>query len=233
MIGWSWVLVTDTWLLNAGTLGTLIAFAFGGLAIALIGLTYSELASAMPRAGGEHIYTLRALGPRWSFVCTWALLFAYVNVCLFEAVALPTAVSYLLPEIRMQTLWQFMGADVHLGFVLIGAAGAITMTWLNFIGIRTAAIAQTMVTLLIFACGALLVTGKAKPTAAEISTYHNTAQTTDRTSRRPIRCGGRSISSADCGITSKPTNIAGTIITTAKMPVAGLAIHGSALAADP
>ena len=93
MIGWSWVLMTGVWLTNAGTLGTLIAFAVGGFAVALIGLTYSELASAMPKAGGEHVYTLRALGHRWSFACTWALLFAYVNVCLFEAVALPSAIE--------------------------------------------------------------------------------------------------------------------------------------------
>ena len=57
MIGWSWVLVTNYWLLSAGTLGTIIAFSIGGLAVALIGLTYGELASAMPKAGGEHIYT--------------------------------------------------------------------------------------------------------------------------------------------------------------------------------
>ena len=89
MIGWSWVLMTGFWVQTAGSLGTLIAFTVGGLAIAMIGLTYSELASAMPKAGGEHVYTHRALGARWSFVCTWALLFAYLAVCLFEAVALP------------------------------------------------------------------------------------------------------------------------------------------------
>ena len=90
MIGWSWVLMTGLWVEEAGSLGTLIAFAVAGLAIALIGLTYSELVSAMPQAGGEHVYTHRGLGPGWSFFCTWALLLAYVNVCLFEAVALPT-----------------------------------------------------------------------------------------------------------------------------------------------
>ena len=105
MIGWSWVLMTGVWLSSAGTTGTLIAFTLGGLAICLIGLTYSELASAMPRAGGEHVYTHRALGPNFSFLCTWALLFSYINVCLFEAVALPAAVEYLFPEIRVGTLW--------------------------------------------------------------------------------------------------------------------------------
>ena len=161
MIGWSWVLMTGVWLTNAGTLGTLIAFAVGGFAVALIGLTYSELASAMPKAGGEHVYTLRALGHRWSFACTWALLFAYVNVCLFEAVALPSAIEYLLPDIRMGTLWTFVGSDVDLGFVLIGSGAAVLVTWVNILGIRTAAILQSIVTVLIVISGVLLISGAA------------------------------------------------------------------------
>ena len=161
MIGWSWVLMTGVWLTNAGTLGTLIAFALGGFAVALIGLTYSELASAMPKAGGEHVYTLRALGHRWSFACTWALLFAYVNVCLFEAVALPSAIEYLLPDIRMGTLWTFVGSDVDLGFVLIGSGAAVLVTWVNILGIRTAAILQSIVTVLIVISGVLLISGAA------------------------------------------------------------------------
>ncbi|MEM7076984.1 MAG: amino acid permease [Pseudomonadota bacterium] len=159
MIGWSWVLLTGDWLRDAGTVGTLIAFGAGGFAIALIGLTYSELAAAMPKAGGEHVYTHRAMGPVWSFVCTWALLFSYLNVCLFESVALPTAVEYLFPAIKVGTLWTVLGSDVDIGFVLVGAAGAIGVCYANYRGIRTAARFQTFVTALIIGSGILLVTG--------------------------------------------------------------------------
>ena len=74
MIGWSWVLLTGDWLQTAGTLGTVLAFVVGGTVMVFIGLTYAELAAAMPQAGGEHVYTMRALGRGYSFVCTWALL---------------------------------------------------------------------------------------------------------------------------------------------------------------
>lgn len=161
MIGWSWVLLTGFWLTEAGTLGTLIAFSIGGLAITLIGLTYSELASAMPKAGGEHVYTHRALGPSLSFVCTWALLFAYINVCLFESVALPTAVEYLFPGIRMGVLWNVLGADVDIGFVIVGALGTLVVTWANYVGIKTAAMVQSIVTGVIILAGILLITGAA------------------------------------------------------------------------
>jgi APA family basic amino acid/polyamine antiporter len=159
MIGWSWVLMTGFWIEQAGSLGTLIAFAGGGLAISLIGLTYSELVSAMPRAGGEHVYTHRALGAGWSFVCTWALLLAYVNVCLFEAVALPTAVEYLAPDIRIGTLWTMFGAEVDAGFVLIGAGSALLITVINVLGIKPAAWFQTVAFSMILVAGVMLLTG--------------------------------------------------------------------------
>jgi len=159
MVGWSWVLVTGLWVTTAGSMGTVIAFVIGGVAISLVGLTYSELASAMPKAGGEHIYTHRALGPSWSFACTWPLLFSYVNASMFESVALPTAVEYLLPDIRLGKLWNVLGADVDLGFVLIGAGGALAVTVINVLGIRFAAIAQVIVTCVIIVSGIGLIIG--------------------------------------------------------------------------
>ena len=93
MIGWSWVALSGYWVHTAGSIGVVFAFAIGGLAIAVIGLTYSELVGALPRAGGEHVYTHRGLGARWSFFCTWALLGAYLFICLFESAALPTAIE--------------------------------------------------------------------------------------------------------------------------------------------
>ncbi|MCY3640040.1 MAG: APC family permease, partial [Gammaproteobacteria bacterium] len=178
MIGWSWVLISGYWIESAGSLGTFIAFAAGGLAIILIGLTYGELASAMPKAGGEHVYTHRALGPNWSFVCTWALLFAYIAVCLFEAVALPTAIEYLAPGIRIGTLWRVLDADVDLGFALIGAGSAIVITVVNVLGIKAAARLQNLIALMIFLSGMLLFTGalsfgeldRARPFIAEPAT---------------------------------------------------------------
>ncbi|MEZ5596086.1 MAG: APC family permease [Pseudomonadales bacterium] len=159
MIGWSWVLMTSHWIQNAGSVGTLIAFVAGGVAITLVGLTYSELAAAMPQAGGEHVYSERALGRNWSFVCTWAILFAYVNVCLFEAVALPTAIEYLLPVIRLGTLWTVLDAPVDAGFVIVGVFFSLVVTGVNYVGIRAAAIFQTVATLLIVVAGLLLITG--------------------------------------------------------------------------
>ncbi len=159
MIGWSWVLLTGDWLQTAGTLGTVLAFLVGGTVMVFIGLTYAELAAAMPEAGGEHIYTMRALGRGYSFVCTWALLMGYMTVPVFESVALPTAVEYLFPDLKLGYLWSLQDSDVYLSFVGVGIAGALLMTVINVIGIKTAAFVQTLITLMFFLIGMAFLFG--------------------------------------------------------------------------
>ena len=70
MVGWSWVALTGNWIDDAGSIGAILAFLFGGIVVVLVGFTYAELASAMPQAGGEHVYSHRALGATASFICT-------------------------------------------------------------------------------------------------------------------------------------------------------------------
>jgi len=159
MIGWSWVALSGGWISEAGSVGAMLAIAGGGIAVMLVGLTYAELASAMPLAGGEHVYSRRALGRNASFVCTWAILLAYVSVVTFEAVALPTVVEYLLPGYSRGYLWTVAGWDVELTWVLVGIAASVLMTWINIIGIKVAARLQMLVTSLILLAGLVILFG--------------------------------------------------------------------------
>lgn len=52
MIGWGWVISSGQWIDTGGAVGTGIAFVIGGLMIYLVGLTYAELTTAMPKSGG-------------------------------------------------------------------------------------------------------------------------------------------------------------------------------------
>lgn len=159
MIGWGWIVLAGGWVLDAGSLGAVAAFFFGGIAMVLIGLIYAELASAMPQVGGEHVYSHKALGDVGSFVCTWAIVFGYASVVAFEAVALPTVVEYLAPNYKVGYLWTITGGEVYASWVAVGVAGALLMTWVNCIGVRTAALLQKLVILLIFAAGFMFFTG--------------------------------------------------------------------------
>ncbi|MDA0796668.1 MAG: APC family permease [Proteobacteria bacterium] len=159
MIGWSWVVLSGTWIGAAGTLGAILAFLLGGTAMLLVGLTYAELASTLPFAGGEHVYSHRALGSGASFICTWAIVLGYVSVVTFEAVALPTVLDSLIPGLDKIYLWQIAGWDVYLSWVLVGVAGSMVMTWINIRGVRMAALIQSVVVLAILLVGILFVSG--------------------------------------------------------------------------
>ena len=159
MIGWSWVVLTGTWITSAGVLGAITAFLVGGGAIAMVGLTYAELSSALPYAGGEHVYSERALGMQASFICTWAIILGYMSVIAFEAVALPTVLSSLVPGLDIGYLWTVAGWDVYATWVATGIAGAIVMTTLNILGVKIVAIVQTTVVLMILVVGFFFVTG--------------------------------------------------------------------------
>lgn len=159
MIGWSWVFLTGEWLHRAGILGALLAFAIGGLAVIFISLTYAELASAMPKAGGEHVYTLRALGKKPSFICTWSMVMAYITVPVFESAAVPTALEYLFPNLKAVFLWRVLDADVHLSLAMCGVVATIVITTVNYVGIKTAAIVQSIITGLFCAVGVMFFLG--------------------------------------------------------------------------
>ncbi|GAA3710516.1 APC family permease [Zhihengliuella alba] len=159
MIGFGWVVLTGGWLESAGTLGAALAMAVGGGIMAVVGLTYAELTGSMPKAGGEHNFILRALGPRPSFLGSWAITGGYVTIVAFEAVALPRTVEYIVPGMSRVPLWTVAGFEVNLTWALVGVAAAILLTWINIRGVKQAGVVQTFTVLFLLAIGALLLLG--------------------------------------------------------------------------
>ena len=155
MVGWSWVVLAGEMIVRAGAVGSILAFGAGAVMVWLVGLTYAELSSALSRAGGEISFTFVAMGPGGAFVCGWTLVLAYVAVCAFEAVALPTVVSYLAPGFEAGSLYTVAGWEVTASWVLVGVAGALVIGVVNYRGLRFAAFAQRL------AVGSLLLVGLA------------------------------------------------------------------------
>ncbi|MBP2079263.1 APC family permease [Oceanobacillus polygoni] len=159
MIGWGWVVTAGLWITGAGSLGAILAFAIGGVMVIFVGLTYAELASALPLAGGEHVYSFKAMGRRASFITTWAIILGYVSVVAFEAVALPTVFEYLIPNYSQGYLYTIAGWDVTLTWAGVGILGSIIIAWINYRGIKFSTSIMFILTLLIIIAGVLLITG--------------------------------------------------------------------------
>ena len=159
MIGWGWIILSGTWINEAGPLGAIIAFLLGGLLVGVVAVIYGELASAMPFVGGEHVYSHRALGSTGSFICTWAIIFGYVTVAAFEAVAFPSALAYVIPNFNTFELWSIAGEPVYGTWIIAGLLATAAITYLNYRGIRVAAQFQIIMTIVIASAGLLLIFG--------------------------------------------------------------------------
>ncbi|MGB9955476.1 APC family permease [Haloferax prahovense] len=159
MIGWGWIVQTGYFIDQSGVTGAISAFILGGFMVTVVSLIYGELASAMPFVGGEHVYSMRALGPAGSFACTWAIIFGYISVVAFEAVALPSALAYIVPGFNVFELWTVAGQPVYGTWVATGVIGSVVITYLNYRGVRPAAQFQAILALVITLAGLTLLLG--------------------------------------------------------------------------
>ena len=157
MIGWGWVVSSGDWIQRGGVLGAMIGFALGGVMIFFVGLTYAELTAAMPQCGGEHVFSYKAMGPIGSFICTWAIVLGYVSVVCFEACALPTIITYIYPGFLKGYLYTVAGFDIYASWLAVAILVAIFMTIINILGAKTAAVLQTVLTVIIGGVGLLLI----------------------------------------------------------------------------
>lgn len=157
MIGFGWVTLTSGWLIGAGTMGTVVAFIIGAAIMALVGLVYAELVSAMPLAGGEHNYLLRGLDPRLAFIGSWGIVGGYIAVVAFEAVAIPRTIAYIIPQVNSIPLWTVAGFEVNLVWALIGVVTGILLTALNIKGIKQASFFQTSVVIFVVTMALALI----------------------------------------------------------------------------
>lgn len=161
MIGWGWVVSTGDWIGKGGVFGAAIGFMIGGIMIFFVGLTYAELTAAMPQCGGEHVFSYKAMGPIGSYICTWAIVLGYVSVVCFEACALPTIITYIYPDFLKGYLYTVAGFDVYASWLAVAVLVSIFITYINIRGAKTAAILQTILTVIIGGVGILLVVASA------------------------------------------------------------------------
>jgi APA family basic amino acid/polyamine antiporter len=126
---------------------TPIAFLYAGLVYALVGLCYSELASAYPVAGGGQYFTLRGLGDLAGFIAGAALLLDYtIDISLFSVIS----VGYF--NFFLRFLVDQHWATIHLPWVEFHwfwmaetLVGILLLIWLNIRGIRVSSLFNNVV----------------------------------------------------------------------------------------
>lgn len=141
---------------------TSLAFALAGLVYIMIGLAYTELASAYPVAGGGPYFALRGLGDFWGFLAGSALLLDYtIDIALF-ATASAGYLNFFLPILfgfRIDRFAMDLGPFTKVNpvwcletLVLIGI-----LIWLNIRGIRESSLVNEIIGVLVIVTEAGLV----------------------------------------------------------------------------
>lgn len=161
MIGWGWVVSSGQWITSGGVLGTVLGFIIGGIMIYFVGSCYAELTTAMPKCGGEHVFSYKAFGSIGAYICTWSIILSYIGVVCYEAVSFPTILQYVFPKIARGYLYSVGGFDIYFTWLLIAIGMALLILFLNIIGMKKAARFQKILTCVIAAVGIALVAGAA------------------------------------------------------------------------
>ncbi len=131
----------------------LMAWVFTGVLTMAAALSYGELASMLPHAGGMYIYLREAFSPLWGFLYGWTL-FTVIQTGTIAAVAVAFArfLSILAPGISES---QYIIAPIHVssGYALslstaqLVAIGVIVLlTWTNSRGLEYGKIVQNVFT---------------------------------------------------------------------------------------
>ena len=149
MIGSGIFIVSTEMTTYLGSSGWLIlAWVLTGFLTLTAAVSYGELSSMFPKAGGQYVYLREAFNPLTGFLYGWSL-FAVIQTGTIAAVgvAFSKFAAYIFPS---------LGADVilfDLGFTDVSAAEVVSiilvifLTWLNTKGVELGKIVQTSFTL--------------------------------------------------------------------------------------
>jgi amino acid transporter len=115
---------------------SLIAFVACALVVTLIVLCFAEVGSRTSETGGPYLYAREAFGPAVGFEVGWLMWIARLTAFAANCNLLVTYLSFFLPA-ASQPLWR----------AIIIIAVVVTLTIVNVIGVRDAAIASNVFTI--------------------------------------------------------------------------------------
>ena len=123
-VGWGSLVVTaNTYLAQAGPLGSVLGLVLGALIMALIARNYGYMMRCYPEAGGAYAYTRELFGYDAGFLTAWFLAMTYFAILWANATSLPLfARIFLGGTFCFGKLYTLFGYDVYIGEALLSAA---------------------------------------------------------------------------------------------------------------
>ena len=146
IIGWgAFVMPGNTFLGNAGPLGTAIAMAIAAGIMIIIAFNYNFMINKYPVAGGEFTYTQNAFGKKHACVCSWFLGLSYLAIVPLNATALALIGRNLLNNVfQVGFHYSIAGYDIYLGEIILAVVALLLFAFLSIRGVKFTGIFQTI-----------------------------------------------------------------------------------------
>ncbi|MCO5234417.1 MAG: amino acid permease [Chitinophagales bacterium] len=162
MIGSGIFIVSSDIVRNVGSAGWLILiWVLTGLITIIAGLSFGELSSMFPQAGGQYVYLRAAYGKLTAFLFGWTF-FMVIQAGSIAAVGIAFSkfASYIFPSVSESSIFLDIGTIQISGAEAFAITSIVFLTWLNSKGVKEGKILQTILTMIkIISMGGLIVLG--------------------------------------------------------------------------
>lgn len=149
MIGSGIFIVSTEMTTYLGSSGWLIlAWVLTGFLTLTAAVSYGELSSMFPKAGGQYVYLREAFNPLIGFLYGWSL-FAVIQTGTIAAVgvAFSKFAAYIFPALGPEVILLDLGITDVSAAELVSIILVILLTYVNTKGVRTGKLVQTSFTL--------------------------------------------------------------------------------------
>ncbi|MBQ1491632.1 MAG: hypothetical protein IIZ39_06700, partial [Blautia sp.] len=132
-VGWGSLVVTsNTYLMQAGPLGSILGLLLGTLVMLLVSRNYSYMMRCYPEGGGAYIYTREVFGYDQGFLIAWFVCITYFAMLWANATSLPLfARIFLGGMFRFGKMYTFLGYDVFFGEVILSMGALLIIGFLR------------------------------------------------------------------------------------------------------
>lgn len=144
MIGAGVFVATGIAIGNAGTGGILLAFALNGLIAIFTAMSFAELCSAIPAAGGAYSYVKKAFGGMIGFVSGWMNWFALAVAGSLYAITFSEYTLHLLSSFKF---FQALNLNMHITTKLLAVVIALIFIGINYKGVKDTGKSSTIIAL--------------------------------------------------------------------------------------
>ena len=151
IIGWgAFVMPGDTFLMDAGPLGTVIGMILAIVVMSLISVNYNYMVRLYPVAGGEFKYTQMIFGDGHAYFCSWFLSLAYIMPIAMNATALALIGRTLLNSVfRIGPHYSVAGYEVYAGEIALAVSVSCLLGILCIKGVNMAGNFQILLTVML------------------------------------------------------------------------------------